>query len=146
MRRYIKIVKSDRGVFEPAMREEDVLGQIRQLLEARGARVFRSIERVPKCYRCGQWLGSSEKGLPDIFGWIFRPMETKRIGLGVIFCENTPAVPFFIEVKRPKGGRKRPAQVAFIEKAKADGMLAFFAKSVDEVIEEFKQHGIKLVA
>lgn len=51
----------------PVMSEEDVLGQIRSMLEANGARVFRAIERVPKCYRCGQWLGASERGLPDLF-------------------------------------------------------------------------------
>lgn len=38
-----------------------------------------------------------------------------------------------IEVKRPKGGRNRPKQVEFIDKAKKAGAVAFFARSVEEV-------------
>lgn len=122
-------------IYERLVTEEDVLGQIRAFLELRGARVFRAIERVPRCYRCGQWLGSSERGHTDLWGWLMRLPDEKD----VIRANNY----FFIEVKKP-GGRRRPAQEDWIRDAKADGVIAFFAESVEDVIKEFEKHGIKL--
>jgi hypothetical protein len=122
-----RLVKSERGVYEPALREEDVLGVCRQLLELNGARVFRAVERVPKCYRCGLWLGSSERGTPDLSGYFHKK--------GII--------PFWIEVKRPKGP-KRAAQSIRIEQIRSDGGIAFFVDGVDCMCDEFKKYGISL--
>lgn len=120
---------SPRGVYERSISEEDVLGTCRTLLELYGARVFRAVERVPKCYRCGQWLGSSERGTPDISGYFTRKPHA--------------GVPFWIEMKRPKAAH-RPAQEARIAMIQSDGMIAFFAHSLDSMIREFKDHGIDL--
>lgn len=111
------------------MLEEDVLGQIRQLLEVNGARVFRAIERVPKCYRCGQWLGSSEPGTPDLSGFF-----PKKV-FGSIF-------PFWLEIKRPKRAQKRLAQIARISQIDEDGGCAAIVSSWEQVKDAFSRHGI----
>jgi hypothetical protein len=123
----LSIEKSERGVFEIKRREEDILGEVRQMLELNGARVFRAIERVPRCYRCHCWLGSSERGTPDLSGYFYRD--------GI--------QPFWIEMKRPKG-KHRPAQEAWIAQAKADGAIAMFATSWPDVVRYFEEHGIVL--
>jgi hypothetical protein len=122
-----RLIKSSRGVYERTIREEDVLGACRQFLEINGARVYRAIERVPKCYRCGHWLGVSERGTPDLSGYFYRNGIT----------------PFWIEMKRPKG-RQRPSQVTRIEQIQADGGIAFFADSIETMCQEFKSRGIML--
>jgi hypothetical protein len=111
------------------VKEEIILSQIRMLLEINNAVVFRSIERVPKCHHCGQWLGFSESGIPDLWGWM-KP-------------EESTTLPFWIEVKSTTG-RLRAAQERFIMKAKADGLLAFTAKSWDDVKREFLKFGVWL--
>lgn len=127
----MKTKLSPRQVFERSITENDILGAIRSILEMNGARVFRAVERVPKCYRCGCYLGSSERGLPDLYGYFYK------------FVIINPGFPthFFIEVKR-KGGKLRPAQAAWIAQAQADGIIAFKADSVEEMVAEFKQRGI----
>ena len=122
-----RVTKSERGVYEPPVREEDVLGACRQLLELNNARVFRAVERVPKCYRCGLWLGSSERGTPDLSGYFYK---------GAI-------LPFWIEMKRPKS-KKRESQIARIAQLQTDGCIAFFADSIEVMFNEFKQRGITL--
>ena len=122
-----RLIKSERGVYEPKLREEDVLGACRQLLELNGARVFRAVERVPKCYRCGLWLGSSEAGTPDLSGYFYKNGVT----------------PFWIEMKRPKS-KKRDSQIIRIAQMQADGCIAFFADSIEVMFSEFKRHGITL--
>jgi hypothetical protein len=118
---------SARGIFERSITEEDVVGQCRTLLELNGARVFRAIERVPKCYRCGCWLGSSERGTPDVSGY-FR---------------SDPIVPFWIEFKRPKG-KKRESQIERINGIREDGGIALFADSLEAMVRGFAEFGIKL--
>ena len=66
MRRLKVEFDAKRGIYQRVVQEEDVLSEIRQMLELNGARVFRAIERVPNCYRCGKWLGASEAGTPDL--------------------------------------------------------------------------------
>lgn len=107
------LTKSSRGVFERKKTEEDILGEIRTFLESRGALVMRHIERVPKCYHCGQWLGTSEAGIPDLLCVVGGNMV-------------------FIEVKRP-GGHRRPKQVECIARLTRAGIKAFFAESVADV-------------
>lgn len=122
-----RLVKSERGIYEPKIREEDVLGACRQLLELNGARVYRAVERVPKCYRCGLWLGSSEPGTPDLSGYFYRGGVT----------------PFWIEMKRPKS-KRRASQLVRIEQMQADGCIAFFADSIEAMCSEFSKRGISL--
>ena len=61
--------------------------------------------------------GNSVCGIPDIAGY----MPDGRA--------------LFIEVKRP-GGKPTPDQKIFIEKAQKAGCLAFFAYSLEDVIEK----------
>ena len=111
--------------------ENDVLGAIRQLLEANGARVFRVVERIP-------WgKTKSEAGIPDLFGWLPKGLTC------VAFDASYHPAHFFIEVKRP-GGKLRPAQAAWIERAKTDNVIAFKAESLEEMIAEFAKVGIKV--
>lgn len=132
----MKITKSARGIYERGITEEDIVGQIRTYLEMNGARVNRIVERIPYGRR------TSEPGIPDLIGWgnwnrLF--VDGKEIvGFGNFF----PTV-FFIEVKRP-GGKHRPAQEAWIARAREDGILAFFAESLDDVKREFEMVGITL--
>jgi hypothetical protein len=74
------------------------------------------------------YVAFGPKGQPDIQGWI--PGKKTISGM---------AIPIQIETKRPVGGRKTWEQIAFIKKAKYDGCFAMFAKSVDEVIEEWER-------
>ena len=117
---------SERGLYERKITEDDVLGQCRTLLEFNRARVFRAIERVPKCYRCGCWLGSSERGTPDLSGYFIQGM-----------------IPFWIEMKRPKGA-KRAAQIERIALIRNDGGIAFFADSVEAMVQGFAEFGITI--
>jgi hypothetical protein len=43
-----------------------------------------------------------------------------------------------VEVKQP-GGKLRPGQSRFIERARAQGALAFKAESTEEIIDEFER-------
>lgn len=127
----MNIKKSERGIYEPVMSEEDVLCQVRQMLEINGARVFRVIERIP-------WgRTKSEGGIPDLFGWW---PKAHSFVPGVMRCEATH---YFIEIKR-KGGPRRPAQVEWIRRANEDGVLACFAESWKDVVDYFEREGIKL--
>ena len=128
-RRIKKIILSERGVYEPQKSEEDILGQIRQMLEVNEARVFRAIERVPRCYRCGQWLGSSEAGTPDISGYF-------KAGASLRF-------PFWFEIKRPRA-KRRAAQVERIGMIYEDGGCAAIVESWDEVWQFIEKFGYRI--
>lgn len=128
----MKTKLSDRQIYERSLTENDVLGQIRQLLELNGARVFRVIERIP-------WgKTKSEGGIPDLFGWFTLPKYAYVMSTGLLRPTH-----FFIEVKR-KGGKFRPAQARWLEQAQADGVIAFKADSVEEMVAEFKRFGIEI--
>lgn len=129
--------KSERGVYERAILEEDVLGQIRSFLEAHGAVVLRIVERVPKCYRCGCWLGASEGGIPDLIGW-FPPRSVAN-------PSHLPAH-FMIEVKRTKKSNRREKQKALIERGINDGCIMFFASSLVEARTLLTVCGLKLAS
>lgn len=126
----LNIAKSERGVFEIKKTEEHIVKEIIQMLELNGAHVDRLVERIP-------WgRKTSTPGIPD---------------LCVRFPINHPAswestldpVQAWIEVKVP-GGHRRPAQVAWIEQAQRDGVLATFAESWGDVVRYFEGHGIVL--
>lgn len=132
----MRIAKSKRGIFEPIQTENDVLGAIRTLLEANGARVFRVVERIP-------WgKTKSEPGIPDLIViWpekivrYEKPFPTEII--------SRTSIVSFVEVKRP-GGKLRPAQKLWIEQAQADGVICFMADSVEAMVSEFKKYGIEV--
>lgn len=110
----------------PVMDEEQTLGQIRDMLRANGARVFRAIERVPKCYRCGIYMGSSEDGTPDISGYFYKD----------------GFLPFWFEIKRSDGkGRVRAGQLERIVMQQKDGCCAGIVKSWEEVVLELAENG-----
>lgn len=123
----MKKTLSPRQVFERSITEEDIVGAITNILEITGARVFRIVERIPWGKR------TSTPGLPDIAGHFYRLPHAHP---GLIL-----PIHFWIEVKKP-GGRIRPAQFAWIEQARADGVIAFFADSVEAMVKGFAEFGI----
>lgn len=113
------------GKLKAHILEEDVVEEIttRLWLEYR-IKVWRIRERLPGMGKM------SEAGIPDLLGWL----------------RHFPkAIPLFIECKRP-GGARRIAQIQFIEEARKDGCVAFFAESWLDCVKEFEQYGIKLAA
>jgi hypothetical protein len=125
----MKKALSERQLFERSITEEHVFNACRALLELNGARVYRIVERIP-------WgRKKSEPGLPDCLGWwALEKHEWHELHDGRVF---------FIEFKKP-GGKKRPAQIRWIEQARADGVIAFFADSVEAMVKGFAEFGIKL--
>ena len=131
---------SEREIFERSISEEDVFGACRALLELNGAVVHRVVERIP-------WgRKKSEPGIPDMFGWFkHKRLDWKCVEVlcsGNAILDIGP-VSFYVEIKKP-GGKHRPAQVRWIEDARKDGVIAFFADSVEQMVEEFKKLGIVL--
>lgn len=121
---------SDREVWERSITEEDVFGACRTLLELNGARVHKIVERIP-------WgRKTSEPGIPDSSGWFYKP-PLEHPGL---VCP----IHFWIEFKRPVKAVYRDAQVVWIENAVRDNVIAFFANSVQQMLEGFGRFGIKL--
>lgn len=110
------------GKIKPYIIEEDVVEEItaRLWLQYR-IKVWRVRERIPR-----EGAAPSTPGIPDLVGWL---SGGRFLG---------------IEVKRP-GGVHRIAQTRFIDEAKSDGCVAFFAKSWADVVREMdEQCGIKL--
>lgn len=137
-RRRFKKVKTDRQLWEATLKEEHVL---RVIVEELWYRCRIRLWRI-NCPVGGK-VRPNERGIPDLIGYI--PTELSNGGL--MFARNAAdspgwvhvrgALPLFIEVKRP-GGRRRPEQHGFIEEAKFQGCVAFFAESWDDVERELK--------
>ena len=122
-----------RKLYEPVVTEEMVLKEIVDRLW------FQAKIRVVRI-NCavGGKVRPNEAGIPDLTGWIPRIVEAYTVsGL------KKWAIPLYIEVKRP-GGARRPAQIRFIEDAKAGGCAAFFAECWLDVVRELYSFGIKL--
>lgn len=148
-RRVRKIALSERGIFEPVESEENVLDAVMAYLWSCGIPVFREQERVPTCWQCGAKVcKKSAAGHPDLHGYV--PVRAL-----IRWAKDDPAkdlikayvkLPpvFYIEMKRPKGGRHRPSQEMFLLRTKDDGVLGFFAKSVAEVRAGFQTIGVYL--
>jgi len=104
--------------------------QVRDGLALCGIPVWQVKERLPGA-------SMSEAGLPDLQGYVpggkFEP----------VFKCACP-VPLYIEMKRPGRHRRRPEQVAFIDRAKADGCIALFATGWDDVSRELRSRGVVL--
>ena len=122
------------GKYQPVILEDHILNEIIVRLWWAKIKVFRI-----NCPAGGK-VRPNEPGIPDLIGWVpsalMRPI-------------NVDALPLFIEVKRPKGaghrgGVHRPAQIRFIEEAKADGCIAFFADSWEQCVQELEKYGIKV--
>lgn len=117
----------ENGRWQAAMTEEHVVRQITEGLWLHGVKVHRINQPV------GGLTRQNVPGIPDLVGWI--PYKGNEAGRS--------AMPLYIEVKRP-GGARRPAQILFIEEAKRDGCVAFFAESWDDVVGNFAALGIAL--
>ena len=129
---------SPRQIFERSITEEDVFGAIRNFLELHRARVNRITERIPYS-RFGR---KSEPGIPDLDCWFPKGCPTLKDSIWWPIA-LAAAIHFKIEVKKP-GGNRRPRQIEWIRAAQDDGVIAFFAESVEDVIREFKNRGINL--
>lgn len=112
--------------------EEDIMKQITDGLSLHGIEHFRVAERIP-----GMSKRLSTPGIPDLVGWV---SSSQSDGLT---CLDDHALPLFIEVKRP-GGKRRPAQETFIQRAKSDGCIAFFAQGWEDVAANLGAHGVKV--
>lgn len=120
-----------RKLYQPKISEENVLREIVDRLWLQGKiKVWRIRERIPDNRK--RWQQLSTPGIPDLMGWFVRTDWTP-----------SPAIPLFIEVKRP-GGKRRLAQECFIAEASADGCCAFFAESFHDCVVELKNYGINL--
>ena len=120
-----------RGIYEPVLLEEHVVTEIITRLWWNKIKVFRIRERIPGKGKL------STAGIPDLIGWIPENCGKFQDGYGTV------TVPLFVECKRP-GGVHRPAQTQFIDDAKSDGCVAFFAESWDDCVREFGAVGITL--
>lgn len=141
MKRIRRIAKSERNIFEPVLCEEDIVGLIRSCLEAQGAFVFRVAERIP---RAGvRWQRLSEPGIPDLMVWIRTGWETDKMIPGPKGLKPLYRLAY-IEVKGP-GGKLRPAQEAFLSRARECGFIAFKAECLEDVRLAFLEAGIKVV-
>ena len=144
MREIKKVFNPAKNMFEAQITEEHVIAEITQRLVYCGFKIYRHKERMPVSETrgadgkiiCKNWRGSkSTPGIPDLFGWIPK---------GKVHQAVLAPIPFYIEAKRPVGGRHRPAQIMFIQDAQADGVIACFAKCWEDVVAEFEKHGIHL--
>lgn len=126
--------RSPRGVFERQITEEDIVKQITQFLDLNGFRVHRLVERIP-------WgKKTSTPGMPDLVFWA-KPGAFIEILTGFYF--GSTKIVGFCEVKKP-GGKRRFSQERWIADANSDGVMAFFAESVEDVCNEFAKRGIRL--
>lgn len=117
------------GIWQSKITEEHVIADIVQCLSLNGASVHRIVERIPWGKR------TSTPGMPDLAGWFTVPTLEHP---GLVFPLH-----FWIEAKKP-GGKHRPAQIAWIEAAQRDHVIAFFADSREQMVSEFKSRGIVL--
>ncbi len=134
-RHALKVVwNPERKLYEPAVLERHIVKEVIDRLWYQ-ARIKVWIINQP----VGGKTAQNEPGIPDLNGWI--PRDLPR-GL------SSP-IPLYIEMKRPKGpgrraGVRSPAQIRFIEEAKAAGCAAFFAESFNDVVRELWSFGVHL--
>ena len=138
-------------MFEREITEKDIVAEIIARLGFAKIPVFIVRENLPTGYRM------SDPGIPDLHGRV--PKGYVRKGIQVEFMSYSVAQPVYVEVKRPGemakyhagGYRSKPKrestfqrQEYFINQARADGCIACFAESWNDVCDEFEQHGIIL--
>lgn len=115
--------------------EKVIQKQILDYLLAKGYFVWRQNQGGIPTGKGGFRRFNGLPGLPDICGLLGGPpmagLNIPDMGPYYAFRDGWPRF-LGIEVKRP-GGKLRPEQAAFIEKATALGHLAFMATSVADV-------------
>ena len=113
----------------PAIREQDVQADIFTLLSYRGFRIFRrntgamTIDADPEHGKRGRYIKFSETGAADLTG---RHKTTGRT--------------IEVECKRP-GEKPSPEQYAWLDLAKVDGCIAFWADSVPMCDAKLREYG-----
>lgn len=115
----------------PVMDEESVVKACVDLLRLNGARVHRVVERIPPGKH--KYERKSEGGIPDLFFWW--PVGSPHYRYGTVY----------MEVKRP-GGKPNPSQIKWLGQALEDGRVAFWADSVDKMVQTLDMYGIVLKA
>ena len=70
-----------------------------------------------------------------------KPSKYQISGVSDIICLTSNGIAVFIEVKSKKG-RISKDQELFLDKIEDHNGFAFVARSVDEVIDYFKRHGL----
>jgi hypothetical protein len=125
----------EKQLYEAVELEEDVIKKVVTLLWYSGIPVFRERERIPVCPNCHQFVSriASDPGHPDLHGYV--PERKNPTGR---------SLPFYIEAKRPVGGVESEIQKEFIRRARKHGVLAFFARSWEDVWWNFWGVGIVL--
>lgn len=91
---------------------------------------------------CKAWKNETV-GIYDPTGKFFRKLSGRFSGKGssdILACVKGRFVA--IEVKRNSKAPRSPEQIAFIDDILRVGGVAFFASSIDEVSEKFKEHGL----
>lgn len=125
-------------IWEPPIQEWHVANDVDELLALNKAECFAVRERIPYCHQCHRKIGrKSQGGIPDRIGY-FPPKSITYLG-----TPNYKPVHFYIELKRP-GGKHRIMQDLMMKKARADGVVAFFCESRDQMVANFLEAGIIL--
>jgi hypothetical protein len=120
-------------VHQPKITEDSVVMEIVSYFAFQGIRLHRIVERIPTRDGFGRVKGrTSTPGMPDLVGYI-------RAGK----FDRVKPEPVYIEAKKP-GGERRPRQEFFIRDLKEDGVIAFFAKSLDEAVDEMRRAGVPM--
>lgn len=134
----MRTILSERGVWEPPILEHHVANDVDELLALNRAEFYVIRERIPYCHKCHRKIGrKSQGGIPDRIGY-FPPLTCEFQGV-----KNAQAVHFRIELKRP-GGKHRVMQDVDIQKAQSHGVIAFFADSREQMVQEFAVRGLVL--
>jgi hypothetical protein len=128
-------VKIARSTWINRTLEKSIVKVLRDALPLCRIPVRRINAPVP-CPRCHTMATPpNEAGIPDLIGWV-PPAQ---------LVEGGPwARPLFIEVKRPKGGRREVEQREFIDQARSAGAIAIFARGWDECAAELRRAGVKI--
>lgn len=123
--------------------EAAVLKAVKQLLEARGFRVFRrntgAFRGEYRSKRTGKvrqrFVRFSEPGMADLWGWLVLPPRTKNGDHGLL------GLHIEVEIKAP-GRTPTATQHAWLNEATAYGAMALWCDSVEMCEEKLKEWGI----
>jgi hypothetical protein len=120
-------------VHQPKITEDSVVMEIVSYFAFQGIRLHRIVERIPSRDEWGRVKGrTSTPGMPDLVGYI----RAGKFG-------RTKPEPIYIEAKKP-GGERRPRQKLFIRDLREDGVIAFFADSLDTAVDEMRRAGVPM--
>ena len=111
--------------------ERDVKGAILDYLNRLPGTVAYKLQ-VGRFQRGGRWIHVGIPGMSDIGGYLGRELTG---------CARP--IPLYIETKA-MDGRHRPEQEEFIRARRADGCLATFARSIEDVWAYLRRNGIEV--